>query len=48
MTCSLLRSENEAQVADFLAAHPDFRLETSRRMSPLTESDGFFLAVLGR
>lgn len=48
MTCSLLRSENEAQVADFLAAHPDFRLETSRRMSPLTESDGFFLAVLRR
>lgn len=48
MTCSLLRSENEAQVADFLAAHPDFRLETTRRMSPLTESDGFFLTVLGR
>ncbi len=48
MTCSLLRSENEAQVAGFLASHPDFRLETSRRMSPLTESDGFFLAVLRR
>lgn len=48
MTCSLLRSENEAQVAGFLSAHPDFRLETSRRMSPLTESDGFFLAVLRR
>lgn len=48
MTCSLLRSENEAQAAGFLAAHPDFRLEISRRMSPLTESDGFFLAVLRR
>lgn len=48
MTCSLLHSENEAQVRHFLDSQPDFRLKTSRRMSPLTESDGFFLAVFGR
>ena len=48
MTCSLFRSENETQIADFLATHPDFQLERTRRMSPLMESDGFFVAVLGR
>lgn len=48
MTCSLLRSENEAQVCGFLTAHPDFRLKTSLSMTPLTASDGFFLAALVR
>lgn len=48
MTCSLLQSENDDQVRSFLTAHPDFRLKTSHSMTPLTASDGFFLAVLVR
>ncbi|MEO6301066.1 MAG: RsmB/NOP family class I SAM-dependent RNA methyltransferase [Paracoccaceae bacterium] len=45
-TCSLLADENEAQVADFIARHPDWRLMDQRRFSPLHGGDGFFLARL--
>ena len=47
-TCSLLSEENEAQVAAFLARHPDFRLLAQHRFSPLQGGDGFFLATLTR
>lgn len=47
MTCSLLRAENAEQVAGFLARQP-FRLEAQRQMTPLTESDGFHVAVMRR
>jgi 16S rRNA (cytosine967-C5)-methyltransferase len=41
-TCSLLAEENEAQVAAFLARHPDWRCTALRRFSPLQGGDGFF------
>lgn len=46
MTCSLLRAENEDQLAAFLARHPGTELLDQRRFSPLTGGDGFFLAVM--
>lgn len=46
MTCSLLSTENEAQTDAFLKRHPGFSLSFTRRMNPLAESDGFFVAVL--
>lgn len=48
VTCSMLHAENEAQVAGFLARHPDFRATLQRRFSPLSGGDGFFVALLTR
>ncbi|NJM31728.1 MAG: RsmB/NOP family class I SAM-dependent RNA methyltransferase [Limnobacter sp.] len=68
MTCSVLRSENEAIVEAFLANHPEFRLrkwtevlgpserpagvdlqaECLRMWPDVTQTDGFFAAVLQR
>lgn len=48
MTCSLLARENAEQVARFLAQHPEFRLQEAVTWTPLTASDGFFLARLLR
>lgn len=47
-TCSLLREENEGQVAAFLAANPSWHEAGRLRLSPLKGGDGFFLAVLRR
>jgi len=47
-TCSLLREENEARLEGFRRAHPGWRLETERRLTPLEGGDGFYLAVLRR
>ncbi len=44
-TCSLLAGENEVQMAAFVAANPGWRLEMSRRLSPLDGGDGFFIAA---
>lgn len=46
MTCSLLTAENDAQIAGFLAARPDFALVSRRLLTPLDASDGFFVAEL--
>ncbi|RJE80222.1 RsmB/NOP family class I SAM-dependent RNA methyltransferase [Paracoccus sp. JM45] len=48
MTCSVLDSENAAQVAGFLERHPGFSLETDQSWTPLTAGDGFYMAVLVR
>ncbi|WP_372838460.1 RsmB/NOP family class I SAM-dependent RNA methyltransferase [Phaeovulum sp.] len=48
MTCSLLAEENETQVARFIANHPDWHLAESRRFSPLSGGDGFFMAIFRR
>jgi len=48
VTCSLLEPENAAQARGFLASHPGWRLESQLCLSPLTDGDGFFLAVLRR
>lgn len=47
-TCSLFEAENGGQVAAFLDRHPGWRLESSRRLTPLDGGDGFFLAQLVR
>jgi 16S rRNA (cytosine967-C5)-methyltransferase len=43
-TCSLLARENEDRAAAFAARHPDWRPEGARRLSPLDDGDGFFIA----
>jgi 16S rRNA (cytosine967-C5)-methyltransferase len=45
-TCSLLRDENEAQIAAFLARHPGWTAAFQTRFSPLQGGDGFFVAKL--
>lgn len=46
MTCSLFHDENEARIADFLAAHQAWRCESAGVETPLSASDGFYHAVL--
>lgn len=45
-TCSVLRDENEARIAAFVSAHPDWRQIAVRRWDPGPSGDGFFLAQL--
>ena len=47
-TCSLLREENEDQIAAFLTLHPDWHLAESHRFSPLQGGDGFGLFLVKR
>lgn len=46
MTCSLLRAENEDQLDAFLARHTGWKCNNIRYFTPLTASDGFFVAEL--
>ncbi len=46
VTCSLLRAENEDQVAGFLARHKGWSCTHQQRFTPLHGGDGFFLAIL--
>ena len=46
VTCSLLASENERQVAGFLARTPALALTFQRHFTPCDGGDGFFLAVM--
>jgi len=48
MTCSVLREENEARVAEFMTRHPDWRMTESTRWPVSDAGDGFFLAQLRR
>jgi 16S rRNA (cytosine967-C5)-methyltransferase len=48
MTCSLLRAENEDQVAAFMNGPGAGRAIGQRIDTPLSASDGFFTAVLRR
>jgi 16S rRNA (cytosine967-C5)-methyltransferase len=47
-TCSVLFSESEYQVRDFLAEQPNFILEAEQRMQPYDGFDGFYMARLRR
>lgn len=47
-TCSVLRAENEARVAAFLTAHPDWIQHAAQRWEPGPSGDGFFLTRLKR
>lgn len=48
MTCSLLDAENAAQAQAFLDRNAGFQPLQQARFSPLTASDGFFLALMRR
>jgi len=46
-TCSLEPEENAEVVKQFLAAHPDFKLETERQLLPFADGvDGAYVARL--
>ncbi|MFT4014999.1 MAG: RsmB/NOP family class I SAM-dependent RNA methyltransferase [Paracoccus sp. (in: a-proteobacteria)] len=47
MTCSVLRAENDAQIDAFLSRHR-FDLLERHLFTPLTASDGFYLALMRR
>ncbi|MFA6259831.1 MAG: RNA methyltransferase [Bacteroidia bacterium] len=47
-TCSILPSEDEAQVQTFLKTHPDFELRKEVRISATLGYDGFYMALLYR
>ncbi|MCC5983291.1 MAG: RsmB/NOP family class I SAM-dependent RNA methyltransferase [Rhodobacteraceae bacterium] len=47
-TCSMLQAENEDAVAAFSARAPGFRVERSRRFTPLDGADGFGVFLLRR
>ncbi len=47
-TCSLLNSENIAQIGAFLARHPGFAQTRTLGLTPITGGDGFYIAILKR
>ena len=48
-TCSILPSENENQVKNFLKNHPEFELEKQTKVSAYKSGfDGFYMALLER
>ena len=47
-TCSILMSENAAQISRFCRDAPDWRLTRSEQLDPTQGCDGFFVALLAR
>jgi len=46
-TCTLDKKENETQVAQFVAKHPDIHLVSEKLLLPTeTSGDGFYMAKL--
>jgi 16S rRNA (cytosine967-C5)-methyltransferase len=45
-TCSILPSENQVQVEEFLASHPNFKLVEQQTLLPSKGFDGFYMARL--
>ena len=45
-TCSILPSENDNQIAAFLAGNDQFELEKKQTIYPSQGSDGYFMARL--
>ncbi|MEP2472786.1 MAG: RsmB/NOP family class I SAM-dependent RNA methyltransferase, partial [Paracoccaceae bacterium] len=45
-TCSLLDRENERQVKEFLARNTHFSTIDEQQFTPVSDSDGFYCAVL--
>ena len=48
ITCSLLNSENQDQIAGFLERHSGWKLASQTRLTPLDGGDGFYMAHLKR
>ena len=47
-TCSILPSENNLQVADFLKNNEDFFLVEEQKIMPSEGYDGFYMALIER
>lgn len=47
-TCSILPSENQEQVQNFLKNNPDFEFVTDEKVMPSDGYDGFYLAIIQR
>jgi 16S rRNA (cytosine967-C5)-methyltransferase len=47
-TCSVLPSENEHQVAEFLQNHSAYALVEEKKLVPSAEQDGFYMALIRR
>jgi len=47
-TCSILPSENNEQVAEFLKNNPDYRLIKDEKVMPSEGYDGFYMALIER
>lgn len=47
-TCSILPSENNEQVAEFLKNNPDFKLIKDEKVMPSEGYDGFYMALIER
>lgn len=48
-TCTVLKEENERQIADFLKSHSDFELVEQVKLFPnSSDTDGFYIAKLHR
>lgn len=47
-TCSLLDIENDLQITAFLSRNGQFSIDRTAHFTPLSEGDGFFLAILRR
>ena len=47
-TCSILKRENEDQVAHFLKQNADFKLIEEKRLHPGPWNDGFYMALVQR
>jgi 16S rRNA (cytosine967-C5)-methyltransferase len=48
-TCSILPSENENQVQQFLAKHPEFNFVKEKKVSAAKSGfDGFYMALMER
>lgn len=45
-TCSLMKRENQDQIAHFLAARKDWEMVAERSFTPLDGGDGFYAAIL--
>lgn len=45
-TCSILPSENQQQIEEFLARHPAFEMEAQKTILPSEGFDGFYMARL--
>ena len=45
-TCSILPSENNEQVENFLKNNPDFKLVKEEKVMPSTGFDGFYIVLL--
>ncbi len=48
VTCSLLRSENAAQIEDLVLRAPEFHCVAEHQFTPLDGGDGLYLAILGK